>query len=86
MLRLPRIIPIRLVQIKIDVPRYGPSTLEPTISKIITTAPHKNTTISRKNLFNDSHFYHVKIEGLSQSVRFETEIAGRFFSAFGGSE
>jgi hypothetical protein len=44
---VPKTTPIKLVQTKIDVPKYGPSILEPRISKIITTAPHKKTMSSR---------------------------------------
>ncbi|MEI8252300.1 MAG: hypothetical protein WCG25_00780 [bacterium] len=43
-------IPIRLVQIKIDVPKYGHSILEPISSNIITTAPQTNTAISNMYL------------------------------------
>ena len=36
MLKLPRIMPIKLVQTTIEVPKYGPNTLEPINSNIIT--------------------------------------------------
>jgi hypothetical protein len=38
-----------------EVPRYGPRTLEPAISYTITTAPQTKTTISRKYRFIALH-------------------------------
>ena len=45
-LKLPNITPIRLVQINVDEPSPGASTRDPTISRIITTAPDKKIIVS----------------------------------------
>ena len=47
-LKLARMTPIRLVQTKMDVPRYGATKREPTSSKTITIAPEIKVIISRR--------------------------------------